>query len=294
MKLYPHAKINLSLYITGRRPDGYHELDTVFLPVSLCDELKLEKAESFSFSCPGLPLPAGDNLAVKAWRLMQEHFGIGPVRMELSKRIPSEAGLGGGSADAAAVLLGCQKLFGLKAEQEDLVQLGRQLGADVPAQLFDGPTRGLGTGTELSEIEGAAPFFFLIVKPPAGFSTPAMYRRWDVRREGGLSARKAAARQRILLQALKSGEAAALAACLENDFESVLTEEENTLLKTAREFLSQAGALGSLLSGSGSAVFGLFADKKAQQAGAAWLREKLPDAWRLFPCESFGRLENEK
>ena len=94
MKLYPHAKINLSLYITGRRPDGYHELDTVFLPVSLCDELKLEKAESFSFSCPGLPLPAGDNLAVKAWRLMQEHFGIGPVRMELSKRIPSEAGLG--------------------------------------------------------------------------------------------------------------------------------------------------------------------------------------------------------
>ena len=294
MKLYPHAKINLSLYITGRRPDGYHELDTVFLPVTLCDELELEKAERFSFSCPGLPLLPQDNLAVKAWKLMRDTYGIDPVRMELLKQIPSEAGLGGGSADAAAVLLGCRKLFGLEAETDALVQLGRQLGADVPAQLFNGPTRGLGTGTKLTEIKEAASFFFLIVKPPAGFSTPAMYRRWDERREGGLSAREAAARQRMLQQALKSGEAAALAACLENDFEKVLQGGGKTLLEAAKGLLKEAGALGSLLSGSGSAVFGLFDSESVRDTAKDILETKLPEGWKLFACESYGRLENEE
>ena len=151
------AKVNLTLEIIGRRDDGWHMLDTVFWPLSLGDRIFAERLPSgLVFSCSDRTLETEGNLAVRAFRLMQERFGFeGGLSLHLEKRVPSQAGLGGGSGDAACVLKICNEVFGLGLPKKQLAELGAKLGADVPALVYDVPTRGRGTGTEVTPVSTA-------------------------------------------------------------------------------------------------------------------------------------------
>ncbi len=284
MRLYPHAKINLSLYITGRRKDGYHTLDTVFQPVSLFDELEAEKAPELSFSCSEKALETADNLVLKAWRLMEARGDVPALRMRLTKNIPYEAGLGGGSADAAAVLSACAALSGREIPRKELAAAGARLGADVPAQLLDGPSRGHGIGTALRPLKSRARLPILIVKPELSLSTPAMYRAWDEKGLVTLPPKERINRQRRLERALMRGDARAVAACLYNDFERVLPPGAAEVTEELRRKMMENGALGALLCGSGSAVFGLFAEEDACGKAAERLAGAWPGKLALFVC----------
>nr|MBQ6242262.1 4-(cytidine 5'-diphospho)-2-C-methyl-D-erythritol kinase [Lachnospiraceae bacterium] len=281
MELFPHAKVNLSLYITGRRPDGYHTVDTVYWPLPLFDYLKVEPSDRNRFATTEKELEGKDNLVIRAWELLHEQYRIPPVAVRLEKGIPWQAGLGGGSGDAAAMLQACNRLFRLGLTRKKLCEIGKALGADVPALVWDAPTRGRGIGTDLEGFTASLDLPLLVIKPPAGFSTAAMYRAWD---EGGgqaVSAEEIEEKQQGLIRALSGDAPEAVIPFLHNDFETVLPEEERAVFEQAASLLAESGARKCLLCGSGSAVVGLYASEEARQAARETLRERLPEAWGL-------------
>ena len=282
MDCFPHGKINLSLYITGKREDGYHLVDTVYWPLALYDYLRLEPAAKPTLTSPLALMEQADNLVIKAWQLMQEQYGIPPLAMHLEKGIPWEAGLGGGSGDAAAVLLACNRLFRLGLTRKKLCELGARLGADVPACLMDVPTRGRGSGAEVETLENKLDLPILLLKPPQGFSTPGMYKAWD---EVGGDVQDPEAieeAQQALINALAEGDLDALIPVLHNDFEGVLNRAEREIFEKAAELMHQTGARKSQLCGSGSAVFGIWETEEQKQTAKEALKIILPEGWQLL------------
>ena len=286
MILYPRAKINLSLYITGKRPDGYHTIDTVFQPLTLCDRLCLEEAREDLFSCSDPALETPENLVITAVRRLRGCVAFPPAAASLEKHIPSQAGLGGGSADAAAVLAGLNELYSLGLDRPELEQIGAEIGADVPALLHQGPTRGRKTGTLLTALASRSQMFFLIVKPSVSCPTAAMYRSWDEKGGTSVSLSEIESRQKALEAALAAGDVRTVAGLLHNDFESVLSGEAADAFDRIRQALQKAGAAGTGLCGSGSAVYGLFETSEKRDAACEALRSVFPADWRLYPCES--------
>ena len=283
------AKVNLTLEIIGRRNDGWHMLDTVFWPLSAGDRIFAERRPSgLAFSCSDKTLETEGNLAVRAFRLMQERFGFAEgLSLHLEKHVPSQAGLGGGSGDAACVLRICNEVFGLGLSQEQLALLGAPLGADVPALVYGGPTRGRGTGAEVTPIPTALSLPLVIVKPPAGLSTPAMYRKLDELGLGGRAeedgTEEVQSRSELAEAALRAGDAAALKAQLWNAFDAAADGEEIVL---CRRFLREAGAEKTVLCGSGSASFGVFPDAFRRDEAADRLRQQLPAGWQVFAADT--------
>ncbi len=179
------AKVNLFLEVLGRRPDGYHDLSTVFLKVALFDSLFLTPAAEVSLTVEGAALPEGDgNLVHAAAEAFRRAFGVREgVRMRLTKRIPLQAGLGGGSSDAAATLLSLAALFRPEVSPEDLAPIALRLGSDVPFFL-DGPcARGEGRGERLTPLPPPAPRYLALFFPPFGLSTAAVYAALEPPRE---------------------------------------------------------------------------------------------------------------
>ncbi|MBR4165119.1 MAG: 4-(cytidine 5'-diphospho)-2-C-methyl-D-erythritol kinase [Lachnospiraceae bacterium] len=283
------AKVNLTLEIIGRRNDGWHMLDTVFWPLSAGDRIFAERRPSgLAFSCSDKTLETEGNLAVRAFRLMQERFGFAEgLSLHLEKHVPSQAGLGGGSGDAASVLKICNAIFGLGLSQGQLALLGAPLGADVPALVYGGPTRGRGTGAEVTPIPTALSLPLVIVKPPAGLSTPAMYRKLDELGLGGRAeedgTEEVQSRSELAEAALRAGDAAALKAQLWNAFDAAADGEEIVL---CRRFLREAGAEKTVLCGSGSASFGVFPDVGRRDDAADRLRRQLPAGWLVFAADT--------
>lgn len=283
------AKVNLTLEIIGRRNDGWHMLDTVFWPLSAGDRIFAERRPSgLAFSCSDKTLETEDNLAVRAFRLMQERFGFAEgLSLHLEKHVPSQAGLGGGSGDAACVLRICNEVFGLGLSQGQLALLGAPLGADVPALVYGGPTRGRGTGAEVTPVPTALSLPLVIVKPPAGLSTPAMYRKLDELGLGGRAeedgAEEVQSRSELAEAALRAGDAAVLKAQLWNAFDAAADGEEIVL---CRRFLREAGAEKTVLCGSGSASFGVFPDAGRRDEAADRLRQQLPAGWLVFAADT--------
>ncbi|MGH9485146.1 MAG: 4-(cytidine 5'-diphospho)-2-C-methyl-D-erythritol kinase, partial [Terriglobales bacterium] len=189
------AKINLGLKIVARRPDGFHELRTVFQTIALADRLRLtvSSGRGVVVTATGWPVPAGrGNLAVRAAELAAERFGIrGRVEIALEKRIPLGAGLGGGSSDAAAVL----RMLALAARRRPalsaLLAAARELGSDVPLFLLGGTVLGLGRGDEVYGLPDLAPWHCVLAMPRAaagsGLATPAAFARWDAQQRGALT-----------------------------------------------------------------------------------------------------------
>jgi 4-diphosphocytidyl-2-C-methyl-D-erythritol kinase len=249
------AKLNISLRVFGKRADGYHNIRTVMVPVSLYDEVTVEEAESgirVESDDPSVPTDGG-NTCHRAAALFMEWAGAPKgVGIRLRKRIPMEAGLGGGSSDAAATLKGMMALTGRIPPPEVLVGMALRVGADVPFFTLGGPAVAEGIGERLTPVEWGVPFFTLIVKPPFGLSTREGYAR--LRRGTGDNPPDA------LVPSFRDwGE---LVPAVSNDFEAAWGNARPEIGEIKRELLS-AGALAAGLSGSGSAVFGLFGGAKA-------------------------------
>jgi 4-diphosphocytidyl-2-C-methyl-D-erythritol kinase len=246
------AKLNLDLRVLAKRPDQYHELRTVFQTVSLADSLDVEftPAPRIAIELED-PLALDDNLAAGAARLLLESMGAaGRVVIRLIKRIPMGAGLGGGSSDAAAVLLALPVLAGRVVSLPRLLALASQLGSDVPFFLMGGRAVGIGRGTELFPLPDGRPQPGVLIASGLPVSTPQAYRRLSPRLTTECEQNKI-----VSFQSLVWDWGVPSNVC--NDFEAVVFEQHPQLARLKRRLL-QAGASPALMTGSGSAVFGLF------------------------------------
>lgn len=245
------AKLNISLEVFGRRPDGYHDIRSVMVPVSLYDEVTVEETPSgIVVECddPSVPVDAS-NTCHRAASLFRERAGVpAGVRVRIRKGIPSQAGLGGGSSDAAATLKGLCALTGSRLPPEELLGVAARVGADVPFFTLGSAALVEGFGEALTPIPWKVPFHAVVVKPSFGMPTREGYERL---RRGPM---EAPPRGRVP----SFPDLAALAAAVRNDFEEAWAPARPEIARI-KERLLAAGALAAGLSGSGSAVFGLFA-----------------------------------
>jgi 4-diphosphocytidyl-2-C-methyl-D-erythritol kinase len=245
------AKINLALEVLGKRPDGYHEIATVMQAVDLSDRLVLEDAEVLELraSTPVVPTD-GTNLALRAARVLREAAGVERgVRITLDKRIPVAAGLGGGSTDAAAALVGLNRLWGLRWPAPRLAELAVTLGMDVPFFLRGGAALGTGRGERLEPLVGGA-LAVVLVSPRVGASTGEIY--------GGVTPEMYSdgSRARQMVAALRGRRPATVALSLYNGLERVAAARHPQVRQMEAALLA-AGALGAVMSGSGLTVFGV-------------------------------------
>jgi 4-diphosphocytidyl-2-C-methyl-D-erythritol kinase len=270
------AKINLALRVLHRRPDGYHELRTVFQTISLADRLEIEyqPARRTSITLED-PLAIPDNLAIRAARAVVSALGLNArIRMRLAKRIPLGAGLGGGSSDAAAVLLALPVLAGRSLPPESLARLAAGLGSDVPFFLTGGAALGLGRGEEIYPLPDLSPEPLLVVSPGFPIGTREAYQSLGRGLTFAGSSRYISNFRRFV-GALGEGRSAAAASALSaNDFESVVFRK-HPLLKVLAGKLSKAGAAGVRMTGSGSAIWAVFRSRQERaRANTSWEQDR--------------------
>ena len=250
------AKLNISLKVLGKRPDGYHYIKSVMVPVSLHDEVVVEEADAgirVETDAPGVPIDE-TNTCHRAAALFMEWAGTPKgVRVLIKKRIPAEAGLGGGSSDAAAAFKGLAALTGRAPDRETLLGMAARVGADVPFFTIGSPALAEGIGERLTPVEWRVPFHALIVKPTFGLSTSEGYAA--LRRGTGGPPPAAEA-----VPAFRTWDD--LVPAVANDFEGAW-EGSRPEIGTIKGELLAAGARAAGLSGSGSAVFGLFETAEA-------------------------------
>lgn len=260
------AKINVYLRITGRREDGYHLLDSLMIPISLNDEITVQVEDgpsSISLTCDDPTLPTGDtNLAYRAAALLsREAKLISHIKITLHKRIPAGAGLGGGSSDAAAILKSVNTLCSLGLSEQQLCQYGAQLGADVPFFIGCRPARVEGIGEILTPVAPLPHRWIVLIVPPFSVSTPWAYRRFDELPPVG---------QSTTSRNVDSGKWPQRDQ-LVNDLERAVFPAHPSLMEM-KSILTSLGAEGTLMSGSGSSVFGLFREKIAATQACTTLR----------------------
>lgn len=270
MRLRAFAKVNYALDVLGVRGDGYHEVATVLQSISLYDEVYIERAcggfelavEPEKFDCG----PMEKNAAFRAWRLLCGEVGEElPMRIRLGKRIPAGSGLGGASADAAAVLVGINEIYGLGMSLEGLQRLGAGVGADVPFCVRGGTALAEGVGERLTPLPAPPDHALLVVKLEKSAETAAIYRAHD----GLKGAREPYAG--AVVEALKKRNPTALAAAVGNGL-APATESLIPAVEEYRQRLLEGGALGAAMSGSGSAVYGIFASEEPEQGIEAHFR----------------------
>jgi len=256
-----HAKVNLDLRVLGVRADGYHELRTVFQTIELHDTLVCaERPGPFALACrtPGVPLDAGNlvwQAAAALWTALGRAGEMRDTIVQIDKKIPVQAGLGGGSADAAAALMGLGRLWG-GAPLSLLREVGAGLGADVPFFLSGGTALGLGRGEEIYPLVDLPPHFVVIVRPPFGVSTAEAYAWYDEDRTAGL-------RENREFQMLPVPWPTRAAQMI-NDLEPPVMRRHQEI-GTLKQQLRDLGATAAAMSGSGSAIFGLFRSRQAAE-----------------------------
>jgi 4-diphosphocytidyl-2-C-methyl-D-erythritol kinase len=283
------AKLNLYLRVLGRRPDGYHEIETLFERIDLADELTFEpQPRGLALTCTDLSAVPGtaqagpalscgeDNLVLKAARRLQEETGSARgARIHLTKRIPVAAGLGGGSSDAASALLGLNQLWQLELDRDRLIRIGAEIGSDVPFFLLDTPWAiGRGRGERCEPLTDLPPLLHVLVVPGVQLSTREVY-------EGFSPLTDPAPSITMVVHALRNGPAlAGLAKGLWNDLEPEAIRRCPVITRILL-IIRELGCLGTRLSGSGPAVFGLCrsADHASELAGR--LRERMAPSWRV-------------
>jgi 4-diphosphocytidyl-2-C-methyl-D-erythritol kinase len=264
MQVLAPAKINLSLKILGRRNDGFHEIDTLIAPISLYDEIRIDKGrlgKGIEFRCDEPSVPqGGDNLAVRAAKAFFEAAKIDPaVSIELKKKIPHGAGLGGGSSDAASVLLALNKLFDVKLSREALAEMAAPIGSDVPFFIFQSAARCEGRGEIVTPVKLQRQFSILLLKPAFAVSTAWAYSRWQHSRE---------------IPGIRYEAQEFAGQTFANDLERPVFEKFVFLVQLKMWLLSQSEVGAALMSGSGSTMFAVMrenadADSVATRAKAA-------------------------
>jgi len=270
------AKVNVHLAVGPLRPDGFHELRTVYLAVSLFDTVTVGPGDGLSLALTGEGAGAvptdGRNLVWRAAELLATHAGVpADATIEVRKAIPAAAGLAGGSADAAAALVALDHLWGTGAARSDLLDLAAQLGSDVPFSLHGGVALGSGRGEELSPVLARTPTHWVLGIAGEGLSTPSVYAELDrLRAEGRVPADGLEAPVEPVIAALRSGSPADLAPALANDLQApALTLRPD--LRRALRAATDAGAIASLVSGSGPTVAALAVDEQSAVRVAAEL-----------------------
>ena len=290
-----YAKINLGLLIGPRLPDGYHELRTIFQTIGLHDELRLEvsgraAAPSVEMVCEIPELATADNLAARAARMILDELGMRrSVRLTLKKAIPPGGGLGGGSSDAAAALRSLPALLGKRLRLGRQMELGAQLGADVPFFLIGGRALGLGRGNEVYPLPEPPAATVLLVHPGLHISTADAYRRLDAARDAGSAPGAALTTDSLgsMISYCCGGKLRGSVDRLRNDFEPVIFSAYPELARLQR-VLARAGASPALLSGSGSAMFGIFDSGAAARVAASEIRRRWPQ-WRVWMTRTVSR-----
>ncbi len=277
------AKINLVLSVLGRRTDGYHDIQTVFQSIDICDDLEFRDSPCLELFCEDLPgIRKEDNLVWKAAKLLasalDEKRG---ASITLRKRIPAGSGLGGGSSNAAATLLGLCRLWNTELPASDLLSLAANLGSDVPFFLKGGTALGVGKGEEIYPLPDPPESHIVVIYPDIHISTAEAYRALNL----GLTSSAEDHRIQNFCGQVKEGKD--YLAGIFNDFEASILPACPPILE-ARTFLEMRGAVAAQLSGSGSSVFGFFSSEESAFAAA---REAAREAWRVFPAKTLSRTE---
>ena len=273
IKLKANAKINLSLYIKGKREDGYHYIDTLMQSVSLFDALKLKKADKIILKCSKRDLSGKDNLGYKAAELFFKETKIsGGASIYIRKRIPEAAGLGGGSADAAGVVLGLNKLYNAGLSSEKLEEMAASLGADVPFFIKGGTQRSTGIGEILEELKPFKSGFFVLAKWGTKPSTGEMYCRLDSKENTFIDIDSS-------VKYAEENNLKELCKYLNNSFNEVWED------KSLQKLLQSFEPLGVGLSGSGPTCFAVFEDLKSAKKCERALKSKKITAFTVKPIE---------
>ncbi len=270
------AKLNLTLDITGVRPDGYHTVDMILQAVTLYERVTVQKSEGLSLRLPGSRVPANESNT--AWKAALAFFAetglLAGAAITVEKHAPVRAGMAGGSADAAAVLVALNALYGARLSERELCTIGAQVGADVPFCIVGGTARATGVGEVLAPLAPCPPCWFTVCMPKGGVSTPQAYARYD---RLGTNERPDTA---AALRALTAGDLPALCAQMKNALTFANGGRDTAPICA---MLRAHGAAAALMTGSGAAVFGVFsAQDKAERARAA-LAARYPQAWVLSP-----------
>lgn len=248
MLTFPNAKINIGLNITEKRPDGYHNLETIFYPIELCDTLEFIQKEETKFDCSGLEIEgeSDNNLIMKAYRLLKDEFNLPPINIHLHKAIPMGAGLGGGSADAAFMLKMLNDEFNLGLSSIELQQRATKLGADCPFFIDNKPVlaKGIGNIFESTEVNLSG-YHIVLIKPNVHVSTAEAYggckpQRWTTPLEEAIKQPITEWKNYIF-----------------NDFEKTVFIAHPELAEI-KEMLYEKGAIYAAMSGSGSTIYGIF------------------------------------
>jgi 4-diphosphocytidyl-2-C-methyl-D-erythritol kinase len=273
MQLWAPAKINLSFEIKGRRPDGFHEIETLMTPISLADRLVIEVSDGpgeILFSCDDPSLPRGDdNLVVRAAKLFRERTRNDTgVKISLEKNIPHGAGLGGGSSDAASTLMGLNELFESGLAQEELLKLAAELGSDVPFFIVRSGAICRGRGELVTPVSLNQSFRLLLLKPDFGVPTPWAYGRWNSSRE---------------LPGVDYSRQEVNGVRLVNDLERPVFEKFVFLARLKTWLRQQSEVAGALMSGSGSTMFAILGGETQAERLAARARSEIDPT--LWSCE---------
>jgi 4-diphosphocytidyl-2-C-methyl-D-erythritol kinase len=274
IRLEAPAKVNVFLRVLAARDDGYHDLESLVVPISLADTVTVRADDRLHVEARGAPALTGDvavgglNLAlVAALALADACPNAGGALVEIDKRIPIAAGLGGGSADAAATLMALNRLWGCDLDPATLGEVAGRIGSDVPALLLGGPVLMSGRG-EILAPAAVASFWWVVVHFDFGVRSPDAYRWWD--EDGGTTGPD----PDPLLDAAAAGDAEALGPLLFNDLEDVVARR-HPAVGQAKQDLVAAGALGAVMSGSGSSVVGLARDRDHAQKIASGFENAL-------------------
>ena len=282
MKISSFAKINLGLEVLRKRPDGYHDILTLFQSVDLADVLDFVPTAGrdiqLSGNDPSVPWD-GRNLVYRSAELLRSETGKGGgVRIEVAKSIPAGKGLGGGSSNAAMTLLGLNILWDLHLGKDDLAELGKRLGADVPYFLEGGLCLGEDRGDHLTPLQDLPPLFCLLALPPFSIGTAGIYAGW----RPSLTSDAKASKIKRFLENKDFG-------LLENQLEETIFRS-HPQLEEFKRFLQGQGAEASLVIGTGSTVFGLFAEKEKALGGWRELRKIIPAlVVKSLPRETYWR-----
>lgn len=275
------AKINLSLEILGKRDDGYHNIESVFQKINLYDEIYIKKnyTNTCEISTNIEELNNKENIIYKAYIVLKEKYdSITGVSVKINKKIPMQAGLAGGSTDCASFILGMNKLFKLNLSKDEIESIGSKLGADVVPCLYNRALIAKGIGEKITEIDTNFKYYIVIIKPNMSCNTKEMYQKIDLQNKI-LYYNKSS----VIAEALEKHDLNKICNNLYNSFEDVVSPKE--IMQNIKTELIKYGAINSLMTGSGSAIYGIFKNKEEAKNAYNILKEN----YLVYICSSLNR-----
>ena len=275
MLIKAYAKINLSLDVVGKREDGYHFLKMIMQNIDLYDVIKLEEiARGINLECDKLYVPTDErNIAYKAAELFIKKYDLASgIKINIIKNIPVSAGLAGGSTDAAAVLLGMRDMFKPELSDGELMELGVRIGADIPYCIAGGTALCEGIGEKITRLNSFKDNILIVVKPPFGVSTREVYQKLDIKKI------KIHPSTEALIQAIKEENLKFICENMKNVLENV-TLRKHSVIRRIKKEMTDLGAMGTLMSGSGPTVFAFFEDMLQAQRCYDYMKTKYKDTY---------------